>query len=185
LPDKNDIIKLNNDGLSLIELIVVISIMSILTGMVSIGINLAFSKDATKCAGKLNDAIYTTRMESMSKAGAYYMEVKKTGTEYVAVINDGTSDVSTEQLSENGRISSISCELNGDTIEISESDTVKIAFDKSKGNVNKYNDIAFTTDGSSGTYVDGLIVFTIIQKNGNKSETVTPVTSTGKHKVGN
>lgn len=177
--------KLNNKGLSLIELIAVISIMSILTGMAAISANLAFSKDAHQCATRLNDAIYSVRMDSMSKPGAYYMEVKQSGGEYIAVINDGTSDIDELRLSENGKISNISYELNGTSVNISDSNIAKIVFDKSKGNVKSFNDVPFATSGEAGTQTDGLIVFTISQKNGDRSDTVTLVTSTGKHKVGN
>lgn len=177
--------KLNNAGTTLLELIVVISIMAILTGGAAIGISLAFSQDASKCASKLNDAIYTARMYSMSKVGAYTLEVKKEDGEYVAVINDGTNEVYHEKISENGRIKNISFDLNGSGDSISDTKVAKIVFDKSKGNVKEYNGKAFTTDGASGTNTDGLIVFTIEQSRGDRIGTVTLVTSTGKHKIGN
>ena len=177
--------KLNNAGVSLIELVVVISIMTALTGTAALGINLAFSRDANKCATKLNDAIYTARMESMSKVGAYYLEVKKEGNDFVAIINDGTSEVYNEKISENGKISQITYALNGPAVGIDGATTAKIVFDKSKGNVKEFNGVGFTSDGASGTNVDGLIVFTIDQRTGNRSDTVTVVTSTGKHKIGN
>ena len=81
--------KLNNAGFSLIELIVVIAIMTILVGGASLGISLAFSKDAAKCATMINDAIYTTRMNSMSKAGTYTLTIEKNGdNKYIAEISD-------------------------------------------------------------------------------------------------
>lgn len=181
----NHCFKINNEGLSLVELIVVIAIMAIIAGASSIGVSFAFSRDAHQCAVKLNDAIYTARMNSMSKAGAYYMEVKMQDGEYVAVINDGTSEVYNEKISENGKIKNIAFELNGAGDNISDSKSVKIVFDKSKGNVREYNNVGFSADGAAGTNVDGLIVFTIDQSRGNKSETVTLVTATGKHKIGN
>lgn len=184
--------KLNSKGYTLIELIVTISIMSVLVGVSSIGLSLAFSRDASQCATKLNDAIYSLRMDSMSKTGAYYMEIKKSGSDFVAVVNDGTSDVRTEKLSENGRIKSIECHLDDGSgtaiasVDITDANTVKIEFNKSKGNVEKLNGFGFSADGSvSGTYAEGVIVFDISQSRGTRTSTVSLVTSTGKHKVGN
>lgn len=176
--------KQNNEGFSLVELIVVMAMMFILVGGMSISASLVFSRDAAQCASKLNDAIYTARMDSMSKPGAYFMQIKKVAGEFEVVLNDGTSDVYSEKISENGKIKAISFDLNGENGQITDSNTVKIVFDKSKGYVKTFNDKEITTDGANGTYKDGLIVFTVSQKTGTKTEDVTLVTSTGKHKVG-
>lgn len=167
--------KLNNAGMSLIELLVVISIMSIMTGTMAISANLVFSKDAEKCATRLNDAISTARMNAMSKPGTGELVVKKQGGEYVAVYDDGSS----ENLSENNKISNISCSFNGTTVVISESDSVNIKFDKSKGTVAYFNGENLLESGA-----DGLAVFTVEQTTGNKKSDVTLVTATGKHMLG-
>lgn len=185
MPDNGRISKLNNAGFSLVELLVVIGILSIMTGASALGMNFAFSRDASKCATRLNDAIYMARMDSMSKQGDYFLEIKKEDNDFVAIINDGSSEVYHEKISEHGRISNIAYDLNGTGDNISDTKIVKIEFDKAKGNVEKYNDVGFSADGSSGTNVDGLIVFTISQKNGLRTSKVTLVTSTGKHKIGN
>lgn len=183
--ERKGILKLNNSGMTLLEIIVVIAILAIMAGGVSLSINVAFSRDASQCASKLNDALYEARMDSMSKPGAFYLEIRMESGEYVAVINDGTNDVYSEKLSENGKISSITCALNGNVTSISDVSTVKIVFDKSKGNVKEYNGVGFSTDGASGTNMDGQIIFTVKQSRGDRESAVTLVTSTGKHKAGN
>ena len=52
----------NNSGYTLVELIVVIAMMSILAGGMSLGVNLLFSKDASRCATRLNDALYEAKL---------------------------------------------------------------------------------------------------------------------------
>ena len=167
--------KLNNAGMSLIELLVVISIMSIMTGTMAISANLVFSKDAEKCATRLNDAINTARMNAMSKPGSGVLEIKKQGGEYVAVYDDGSS----ECLSENNKISKISCSFNGSNVVIDGSDSVSITFDKSKGIVADFNGEDLLNSG-----VSGLAVFTVEQTTGSKKSDVTLVTATGKHMLG-
>ena len=47
----------NNKGLSLVELIVVIAIMSVLTGVVSFGISNIFNTKVTQCADNMENII--------------------------------------------------------------------------------------------------------------------------------
>lgn len=162
--------KLDNKGFSLIELLVVIAMMGILTGGAALSVNLLFSKDAAKCATKINDVINEVRMESMSKAGAYEVEFKKDSNDYYAVINGGDPIL----LNEKGRIKSIT--VAGPVSKDFATDTLKLSFDKSKGNVDKI-------DGSNVS-TDGVIVFTVTQNAMDKEAYVSLVTSTGKHQVG-
>jgi len=176
--------KFDNAGTSLVELIVVISILAALAAGSALGISLAFSRDASQCATKLNDMIYRTRMDSMSKTGNFYLEIKLDNGNYKAQLVNDSGVVYEEWLSEKGRISSISAELNGTAYSISGTDTVKISFDKSKGNVRSFNGTDITADGASGTLTDGVILFLVTSRRGNKTDQVTLVTSTGKHKAG-
>ncbi len=62
-----------NAGLSLVELIVVISIMVVMTGLISVGVSVMFSKDAEAVAKTIDDTLSETRMLSMSREGVITM----------------------------------------------------------------------------------------------------------------
>lgn len=59
--------KKDNRGLSLVELVIVIAIMTVLTGVISMGIGIAVSKPADECASKLKAALQNARVTSMGK----------------------------------------------------------------------------------------------------------------------
>ena len=54
----------DNRGISLVELIVVITIMVVMTGLISIGVSLMFSRDASYVAGRIDDELSEARMYS-------------------------------------------------------------------------------------------------------------------------
>ena len=173
--------KKNNYGYTLIELIVVIAIMSIFTGGASLGISLLFSKDAANCATKLNDAIYKTRMDSMSKTGKYELTVDNADPANKAVIAlDGTT-VDTVYLdgTNTTKKTTVSVKFVTESNPSGQSLTMplNIEFDKAKGNV------AFDIDGD-GSNDDGIIVFEIQAVRGGRESKVQLVTATGKHTIG-
>lgn len=187
-----DFIK-SNKGFSLVELIVVIAIMGILVGGMSLGLSLAFSKDAHKCATAINDAIYEARMVSMTKAGDYTLELSKNATgEYIAqIIETGTGTVEKEiALSNAGRIDTIEVKLDSDsTADVTVGTTTKsqLTFDKSKGNVSSLNGHKVKTPAETDQYTDGVITYDITStrgSNASKESKVSLVTATGKHTIG-
>lgn len=175
---------MNNKGFSLIELIVVIAIMTIVTGTVTIGISVMFSKDAERCATRLNDAIYTTRMENMSKIGDFVLTV---------TTDDGTSDGKCIAIIDKAGVSQ-TIYLDGDSgkrttinpiftnesgVETSLTLPVNIKFHKAKGNV-----VSITAGGTEYTDPVGILTFNISALRGNKESKVQLITTTGKHTVG-
>lgn len=176
--------KFNNSGFTLIELIVVIAIMAALVGMSSIGIGLAFSQDANRCATTLNDALTEARMYTMSKQGEYSLVISKDSSDmYVAKIlreppGGGTSSVEAEYdlEGESKKIESIT--VSGTLI--SSSDEVIIVFDRTKGNVHS------VSIGGTPLTEDTVLEFNIVPKRGGDRRTamVSLVTGTGKHQVG-
>ena len=52
----------DNSGISLVELIIVISIMVIMTGVMSLGLSIMFSRDTNYVAVRVDDALTETRM---------------------------------------------------------------------------------------------------------------------------
>lgn len=181
--------KNRNAGFSLIELIVTIAVASILVGTVSLGASLAFSKDASRCATILNDALYSVRMDSMSKPGIYTMVVKNSGsgsnTKFVVEIDhDGDREtIYLEGDANADKIDDIVAEfkVDGSVVQTQDikSGELTITFDKSKGCVKTGSGTDFSSDG--------VLQFYITSKRGstaNKNAYVSIITSTGKHTVG-
>lgn len=178
--------KLNNNGLSLVELIITISIMSILVGTASLGFGIVFSRDAQKCANTINDAVYETRMANMSKTNKYtlVLGIDSNGDYYYTIDDNDSSTTNdkSEVISDNGKIETITCDVDGVDYTISAAQPVRISFDKAKGNVTKINSDVFGT--GTGTISDGIITFNITAKRTDRTSAVKIVTATGKHTVG-
>lgn len=184
--EKNSHAKLNNYGLSLVELIVVIAIMGILVGGASMGISIVFSKDAAKCATSLNEAIYTTRMKSMSKVGNYTLTINQNSNSvYMASIDDGSGatnsieNICLEEDEATKRISSIVCTYSEVASDLDL--PLVITFDKSKGSVRKIISNGVEILPASG---DGILCFDISPTRGDKTSKVQLITGTGKHTIG-
>lgn len=149
-----------------------------MVGGASLGISIVFSKDASKCATRINDALYETRMNSMSKAGDYTLEIKNNGTANVAVISCTGADPKTIYLDDiqTDTKTDITLEFeleDGTILNPAPALPVKIKFDKAKGNA--------SIDGISD---DGILRFKIMPRRGNRDAKVQLVTTTGKHTIG-
>ena len=177
---------MNNKGFSLIELIVIIAIMGVLVGGAILGIGLVFSKDAMKCATRLNDSIYDARANSMYKAGKFELSIDNSGSANVATISQtdltpATSDTVYLDGVDSGKKTTISARFVTVTEAVPEETDLRLplnlTFDKAKGNV--YFDV-----DANGTYDDGIIVFDITPLRGNRTAKVQLVTTTGKHTIG-
>ena len=178
---------MNNKGFSLIELIVIIAIMGVLVGGASLGIGLVFSKDAMKCATRLNDSIYDARANSMYKAGKFELSIDNSGSANTATISQtdltpATSDTVYLDGIDSGKKTTISAKFVTEAVPAGTAISlpVSVTFDKAKGNV--YS----VVDADEMTYGDGIIVFEIepLRGNRNRKAKVQLVTTTGKHTIG-
>ena len=178
---------MNNKGFSLIELIVIIAIMGVLVGGASLGIGLVFSKDAMKCATRLNDSIYDARANSMYKAGKFELSINNTGSANTATISQtdltpATSDTVYLDGEDSSKKTTISAKFVTEAVPAGTAISlpVSVTFDKAKGNV--YS----VVDADGMTYGDGIIVFEIepLRGNRNRKAKVQLVTTTGKHTIG-
>lgn len=178
---------MNNKGFSLIELIVIIAIMGVLVGGASLGIGLVFSKDAMKCATRLNDSIYDARANSMYKAGKFELSIDNTGSANTATISQTdltpvTSDTIYLDGEDSSKKTTISARFVTEAVPAGTAISlpVSVTFDKAKGNV--YS----VVDADERTYGDGIIVFEIepLRGNRNRKAKVQLVTTTGKHTIG-
>ena len=176
---------MNNKGFSLIELIVIIAIMGVLVGGASLGIGLVFSKDAMKCATRLNDSIYDARANSMYKAGEFKLIIDNSGSANTATISQtdltpATSDTVYLDGVDSNKKTTISAKFVTEAVPAGTAISlpVSVTFDKAKGNV--YS----VVDADGMTYGDGIIVFDITPLRGNRTAKVQLVTTTGKHTIG-
>lgn len=62
--------KQNNNGYSLVEIIIVVAIMAILTGGVFFSINMVFAANAKTCANDIKSAIAQCKVNAMGKSDA-------------------------------------------------------------------------------------------------------------------
>ena len=178
---------MNNKGFSLIELIVIIAIMGVLVGGASLGIGLVFSKDAMKCATRLNDSIYDARANSMYKTGKFELIIDNSGSANTATISQtdltpATSDTVYLDGVDSSKKTTISARFVTEAVPAGTAISlpVSVTFDKAKGNV--YS----VVDADEMTYGDGIIVFEIepLRGNRNRKAKVQLVTTTGKHTIG-
>ena len=88
----------NNKGFSLVELIVVIAIMVILTGLISMGVGMAVSKPADECVAKIKSTLQNIRVTTMGKYDAH-VEIYKQNNQIYAkeiMVEDSTGTTSTK-----------------------------------------------------------------------------------------
>ena len=171
--------KTDNRGISLVELVVVISIMVVMIGIISLSLSIMFTRDANYVASRIDDELSEARMYSMSRAGAYtyvlHIEDPKSST---VTLREGATDHKVVDLNK-----SVSITVDGEVINASgveepvsggDGDEVTIEFDKAKGCVSKVN----------GKKATGVYTITVTsEKNSSKVETVELIAATGRHYI--
>ena len=69
--DGGDIMRKDNKGMSLVELIIVIAIIAILGGLITVGMNVFSQKPADECARRIQQTLENARINCMGKHDAY------------------------------------------------------------------------------------------------------------------
>ena len=141
----NRALKLNNKGMSLIELIVVVLIMGILSTALILNISQVYGRNAKDAAEKLSDVLDTARLEAMNKVSdEVSVRVSINGSEIVATVvygpATGTTDGDTTSLGNTGlkvTIMQFLDELNGTEKDLgvlgTDYNELVLSFDKSTG----------------------------------------------------
>ena len=80
--------KLNNKGLSLIEVIIVLAIMAIIGAASYLSLRMATNKQVVSCADKLRTSLDQTRNMALGKNSAY-LEIWKDGTVNIQMYVNG------------------------------------------------------------------------------------------------
>ena len=62
-------LSMDNKGMSLVEIVIVVTIMTVLTGVLALGVSMALSKPADECAEKIVSTLNGARITTMGKQG--------------------------------------------------------------------------------------------------------------------
>ena len=172
--------KSNNQGFTLLELLVVIIIISILAGGMMISLHSLDSQNANSSVRRVNALLDEVQVENMSKLNSYYLVLEKIGDNYQAKVQydeGGTrKDVLTEQLKlKNGIITYITKDTTAEhTYTVSDSATpvnLEISFNKASGAV-------LPKKPAEVEYIKSITISAA-----GRSYTIRLVTATGKHYI--
>ena len=175
----------NDHGYTFVELLSVIAILMLITGVAALSINLVYSQDAKKAAVLIDDALSETRMLSMSKSGDFVMKVtpdSSDSSKNTIVITRNGDDENPYKKVDIDR--SVNITMEKDSTEIaSAADPISVAFDKSNGSVTSINKDD-EDDDEDAVDDEGVYVIKVSPANGSsKIATVTIVAGTGRHFV--
>ena len=188
--------RIGDNGYSLIELIVVISIMAVMVGIMSFGISMMFTRDANYVAVRIDDELTEARTLAMSRDGVFtyvlHMDNDPSGDQKggfiridqtITVIGEGGTETTTtteykKVLLDKG----VTISVTGTGVP--SSGDIGIRFSKSKGNVQEIGSVTAEPDGVYSKESDASGVYTITvtsKKNSSKIKTVTLNSITGRH----
>ena len=129
--------KKDNKGFSLVELIVVITIMVVLTGLISRGVSMAVSKPADECAEKLKASLQSMRITTMGKFDAHLEIYKKNDQIYVKEIRveDSSGTTTTKESIVSGKGVKLYYEKDnsGSYTELTDGNILYIYYNRSSG----------------------------------------------------
>lgn len=162
---------LNHAGISLVELLLVIAIISIAVGMTGIGISLVFSRDSEKCAKTIEGALATAKMSSMAQKGIFTMKIDAPG--HSVEVHSSESGIILEEALQS-RVT-VSFEVIGGTADLSGAEDLSVIFDKSTGKVKAVS--------SGGSSVDGTVFKIHCENESGKRASTVLVAATGKYYV--
>ena len=180
--------KRDNRGLSMVEMIIVVAIVSVVAGAVFLGIGFVYGKPAEKCANKLLSLMQRNRITTMGKLEARLEIYIKDGCLYVKEIiqTDGEAGakVTETKIGEAGL--KVSCRISeetgyrvlvnpeeGDTYwALTESSPLIISYDRSSG---AFKDLSLMGSSWAGRYCEEIKI-----EKGNKVKILKLVTRTGK-----
>ncbi len=167
--------------MSLVELVVVVAIMVVMTGVLSLGFNMLFAKDAEYVAVRMDDMFTEARTASMSKEGiftyAFHIDAGNPENSYVKIdqtIKDPDDPMDTGTTTEYKNVplnKSVTVTING-----SAATDLSVEFDKAKGSVKTVK-----INGSAVTISQIYSIEVTSQRNTSKKNTVTLISATGRH----
>lgn len=129
--------KQNNNGYSLVEIIIVIAIMAILTGGIFFSVNMVFGANAKTCANDLRGAITQCKVNAMGKSDAALEIFRDSSNQCIYArqwINDGSGWQSRDREKISNARVNVTYTADGVNFqELDDSHPVFIGFDRSSG----------------------------------------------------
>lgn len=154
----------DNRGLSLAELMIVVAIMAVITGLIGFGINSMSGRPAQQCAQKIIYSLERHRVTAMGKISASYT---------LKVKDDGEIEC-VETVQNNGAQSSVSNVIGSSRVTLFYDDGSSIT------QVPRNSSITLTFDRSSGAFSSSMPYKRLIVKSGGREYKIRLVQLTGK-----
>lgn len=126
--------KKDNRGLSLVEVIIVITIMAVLGGLLTMGISAGVSKPAEECAEKLEAALNNARITTMGKQSVELELYKKNNYIYLKekiISADGNNSEKETRIGAKGV--DVTYKISGESHVALSSTPVKFKFKRTTG----------------------------------------------------
>lgn len=178
--------KCNNLGVTLVELLVTIAILSTLVGASTVSLSLIYSKDTEKAARLIDGSIGTLRMHAMNKEGNWYLLLSDDGTAPgVKICRElgGVTSIVEEEALPKRIVLSCSKQESGVETDIT-GPYVKIAFDRGKGSVDTVSVMNNLSNvGSAADPAPPILNIQVKEKNGTRQSDIKLIRLTGKHYV--
>jgi prepilin-type N-terminal cleavage/methylation domain-containing protein len=165
----------NNQGVTLVELIIVILIISILSGATIFGIRSLDSGNAQSTVKRINALLNLVRVENMSKDKPYYLVIEKVSDTYYATVQqpDGSNrkNILKEKLKLRDGVISYQSSNSMSTITrtVEAPVVLEVSYLKDTG--------AIRADGE-GRFINSIDINTT-----GKSYTIFLISATGKHYI--
>lgn len=166
----------NNKGLSLIEIIIVVAILSAMVGMTGYGISMISGKPAQECAQKLYSTVQHARTMTMGKSKTSIIlgrdsngmvSVKEVSEKVLD--NDGNLQTEERENVVGAKDVTVICYMtDGSSMEITGSNTMELIFDRGSG--------AIRTTKVNGVVSAHCIKITVAKANKLKEIIIVPVT---------
>ena len=105
------------EGFSLVELVIVITIMAILTGLLALGLGYMNTADAKGVSGKINSGFTELKSENMAKKDKSYMHLyRQDGTLYLYFSKDASFTNTSSKVGKDIGGERVTVTLDGTTI---------------------------------------------------------------------
>lgn len=167
---------INHKGITLVEILVVVAIISIIIGGIGISISLMYSRDAERAAKIIDTSLESARMGSMSQKGTFstVLDIENNILNIIQNKTGGGKEI-IESKSLPGNITITLKEADG-VIDLSAAKKIEISFNKSVGKVRE-----FRVD--EVTPVDTNMITITCRNNSGKKASIIIIKLTGKHYI--
>lgn len=168
--------KKDNKGLSMVEMIIVVTIVAMVAGTVALGIGFVTGKPAEKCANKLQSLMQRSRITTMGKLEARLEIFLKNDCiwvrEVVQTAGEAEPKKTETQIGEKDVI--LYYRITGESTyrELTAGSVLIISYDRSSG---AFKDLSAMGSSWAGKYCEEIKI-----EKGNKTKVLKLVTRTGK-----